>query len=225
MSSESTDLGETDTSADALDSPIDVERLHRDLLRMSTPEPHEGEEPTPKLLWVLVAMALFLGGIQLGRHWGVFGTATHVGFTTPGAPATLAPELTARPLTGDAIYRARCSPCHQANAEGLAPSFPPLVGSEWVTGDVETPIRIVLDGLTGPTQVRGARYDGNMPAWGSMLTDEEIAAVLTYVRGLSSAPPIDVATVAKVRSEGRRAEPWTAPALRAATSAGGGGRP
>ena len=205
----------SDASADALGMPTDVEALHRDLVRRTRIEPSEGEEPAPRLLWVLVVATIFVGGFLLGRHWGGFGLGTHLGYVSPGAPGKVAPELAAGPPTGEDLYRSRCAACHQADARGLPGSFPPLVGSEWVTGDPRTLARILLDGLAGPVTVAGAVYNGNMPAWGSTMTDVEIALVLTYVRGLSSAPPIDAALVAEVRAAGRRAEPWTADALRA----------
>ncbi len=211
----------SDASADALGMPADVEQLHRDLRRRTTIEPSEGEEPAPRLLWVLVAATLFIGGFLLGRHWGEFGLGTHLGYVAPGAGGQVAPELAAGPPTGEQLYKSRCAPCHQANAQGLPGSFPPLVGSDWVAeSDPRTVTRILLDGLAGPVTVKGAVYNGNMPAWGSTMSDEEIALVLTYVRGLSDAPPVDAATVAEVRAAGRRAEPWTEPALRAAATEG-----
>ena len=205
----------SDASADALGSPSDVEELHRDLIRARPAEPVEGEEPVPKLLWVLVVATLFLGGFLLGSAWGRFGTEAHLGYVLPDktpAPADLDAGVVA---SGEEIYRTRCAPCHQPNAEGLAPSFPPLVGSDWVTGDPSTLVRILLGGLAGPITVRGATYNGNMPAW-AMMSDEEIARVATYVRGLSNASPVDAELVSAVRRAGTRAEPWTAEALLAA---------
>lgn len=75
-----------------------------------------------------------------------------------------------------------CSACHGPNGEG-GPIGPPLAGSDWVTGPVSNLIRIQLRGLTGPITVSGKEY--NFPAPMAALayqTDEQIAAVLTYVR-------------------------------------------
>lgn len=77
---------------------------------------------------------------------------------------------------------ALCMACHGMNGEG-GPIAPPLAGSEWVTGPVSNPIRIVLRGLGGPITVAGKEY--NMPApMGALpqLSDDQIAAVLTYAR-------------------------------------------
>ncbi|RIL07186.1 MAG: cytochrome C oxidase Cbb3 [Proteobacteria bacterium] len=135
-------------------------------------------------------------------------------------PAADAPEPgAAAPADGAQVYAQRCQSCHQANGEGMPPSFPPLVGSRWVTGAPEIPVRVVLAGLQGPIEVRGTTYQGAMPAWGPLLSDAEIAAVVSHVRALpgNGAPPVDAALVARLRGEGRTA-PWTAAELEAATA-------
>ncbi len=78
-----------------------------------------------------------------------------------------------------------CGTCHGADGKGLqAAGFPPLAGADWVTGSKERLIRISLDGLTGPVTVLGEEYAGTVPMtpFKNLLTDEELAAVLTFVR-------------------------------------------
>lgn len=75
-----------------------------------------------------------------------------------------------------------CSACHGQEGEGGA-AGPPLAGSEWVTGPVSNLILIQLRGLAGPITVKGVEYNfpaGMMPM--AYQTDEQIAAVLTYIR-------------------------------------------
>ena len=96
-----------------------------------------------------------------------------------------------------------CAACHGQNAEGTAVG-PPLAGSEWVMGPVENLIRIQLRGLQGPIRVKGMEY--NLPAGMAPLayqTDEQIAAVLTYVRNSfgNSASPVSPASVTALRAE------------------------
>jgi mono/diheme cytochrome c family protein len=101
--------------------------------------------------------------------------------------------------------------CHQANGRGLPPVYPPLRGSEIVHGDAETLVKIVMHGMEGPIVVDGQRYNQVMPA-APLVTDEEIAAVLSYVRSAwgNTGAPIDAATVAKVREESKgRNTPWS----------------
>jgi mono/diheme cytochrome c family protein/glucose/arabinose dehydrogenase len=78
-----------------------------------------------------------------------------------------------------------CSTCHQADGGGLSASgFPGLIGTQWVLGDEERLIKIVLKGIMGPIEVNGNKYPGQVPMtpFEGMLNDEEVAAVLTYVR-------------------------------------------
>ena len=113
---------------------------------------------------------------------------------------------------GEQIYMARCMSCHQTDGRGIAGVFPPLDETEWVNGDKGRLIRIVLQGLTGETTVQGVVYSGAMPPWQSFLNDEEIAAVLTYIRSAwnNNASAVTTQEVAAVRkaTEGRT-DAWT----------------
>jgi mono/diheme cytochrome c family protein len=59
---------------------------------------------------------------------------------------------------------------------------PPLEGSSWLAGPEGRVIRIVLHGLRGPIEVRGKIYNQEMPGFGPVLTDADIASLLSYVR-------------------------------------------
>jgi mono/diheme cytochrome c family protein len=88
---------------------------------------------------------------------------------------------------GKAIYSRDgfCATCHQMDGNGLpAAGFPPLAKTDWVNGDEKRLIQLTLNGLMGPIEVNGVKYPGNVPMtpFGKMLNDEQIAAVLTYVR-------------------------------------------
>jgi mono/diheme cytochrome c family protein len=90
------------------------------------------------------------------------------------------------------------------------------VGSEWLLKDPETPIRTVLHGLQGAIEVKGTAYNNVMPEWGTRLSNEEIAAVLTHERSTwgNSAKEITADTVDKVRKDtANRTAPWTAEEL------------
>lgn len=95
-----------------------------------------------------------------------------------------------------------CATCHQVNGKGLTSSgFPPLSNSKWVTGNEERLIKIVLKGLMGPMEINGIKYDGQVPMtpFGGLMNDQEIAAVLTYVRN-SFGNKASVITPAQVKS-------------------------
>jgi mono/diheme cytochrome c family protein len=96
-----------------------------------------------------------------------------------------------------------CGACHGQNGEG-GPIAPPLAGSEWVMGPVSNLIRIQLRGLQGAITVAGKEY--NMPGGMAALnyqTDEQIAAVLTYIRNSfgNKASAVKPGQVAALRSE------------------------
>jgi hypothetical protein len=124
-------------------------------------------------------------------------------------------------------YQAVCSPCHQAEGQGLPFAFPPLAGSPWMTGDPETPIRIVLLGLSGAIDVNGTTFNLVMPP-PLGLDDARIAEAITYARTSfgNTASPVDAEQVKKVRdSLGGRTTPWAATeltALRTGAGLGGG---
>ncbi len=97
-----------------------------------------------------------------------------------------------------------CGTCHQPDGQGLpAAMFPPLAGADWVLGNPERLIDITLHGLTGPVEVKRKRYPGDvpMPQFRNLLSDQEIAAVLTYIRNAfgNTASAIDIEQVEKVR--------------------------
>src|SRR5579859_7671819 len=86
-------------------------------------------------------------------------------------------------VDGAAIFAANCAVCHQAAGTGLPGVFPPLAGSNWVGGRDATLVQILLHGVQGALTVNGTTYNSAMPAFGSQLSDAQIAAVLTYIRG------------------------------------------
>lgn len=103
---------------------------------------------------------------------------------------------------GAVVYAAICQACHQATGQGLAGVFPPLAGSEWVLGPPERPISLVLRGLMGPIEVAGVTYNNVMPAFAEQLSDSEVAAVVSYIRGSwgNEADPVDPELVKELRT-------------------------
>jgi cytochrome c len=114
-------------------------------------------------------------------------------------------------VSGSQVYSARCASCHQSDGQGISGAFPSLVGTSWVENRGQI-IRILLHGLQGEIVVNGETYNGNMPAWGSTLSNEEIAAVITHVRQswTNDYGEVTVDEVGAVRSatEGRT-EAWS----------------
>ena len=97
-----------------------------------------------------------------------------------------------------------CVTCHQADGNGLTASgFPPLSGTEWVTGDQVRLVKVILKGLMGPIEVKGKQYEGAVPMTPfEGLSDQEVAAVATYIRNSfgNTASPIQPSVVKEVRA-------------------------
>lgn len=123
-------------------------------------------------------------------------------------PTMLSPLEQTQFLAGREIYlrEGYCVTCHQEDGAGLkAAGFPPLSGNEWVQGDVERLAKITLYGLYGPIEVAGTQYPGQVPmtAFGQLLNDDEIAAVLTYIRSSfgNLAGAVSSEQIQKIRTE------------------------
>ena len=84
---------------------------------------------------------------------------------------------------GKSVYMQLCVACHQPTGAGLPPVFPPVIGTEYVSGSPERFAAMILKGVMGPITVKGMVYNNMMPPQEALLTDEKIAAAITYVRG------------------------------------------
>jgi mono/diheme cytochrome c family protein len=136
----------------------------------------------------------------------------------PGKPGVVVP--TTKALTneeqmlfdnGRQTYAGLCAACHQPTGKGLEGLAPPLADSEWVLGEPERIVKVVMHGLRGPIKVKGLNYSYDMPAAG-FLSDEQIAGVLTYIRREwdHEASPVSVDLVKKIREENKgRTDAWT----------------
>jgi putative membrane-bound dehydrogenase-like protein len=125
-----------------------------------------------------------------------------------GDRGRLLAAVTVRDERGREGFLTHCAPCHQTDGSGMARLATPLRQSKWVLGHEDPLIRIVLNGLKG---------DLLMPPMGT-LDDQQLAAILTYVRRAwgHEAGPVAAATVARVRAaSGGRQMPWTAKELSA----------
>jgi mono/diheme cytochrome c family protein len=149
----------------------------------------------------------------------------HAKLDWPGRPA---PVVTAAPLTvaqqarydaGAEIYKNLCTGCHQEDGRGKDKLGANLVDSPFVNGaDANAGIRILVGGKEGPI--------GLMPPLGPAMSDEQIAAALTYVRRAwgHTATPVDPLNVMEVRGLSKgRTKPWTDQELQAAGGRGGRG--
>lgn len=105
------------------------------------------------------------------NRYGLLGSLLLVGVAlTVAATPDKSPPL----AEGEKIYAANCASCHRSNGQGLPNVFPSLVKNEFVTGDPQPVINLILEGRRGSM--------GRMPGWKTRLQDEQIAAVVSFIR-------------------------------------------
>lgn len=185
-------------------------------------DPTEGDRPWPLGIWLLVMVLtafgfgyflIFSGDGSLGYGDLRDHAAPRLAGVPSGAEKASDEDGTVDlEAIGRQVYQSVCMACHQSTGTGLAGAFPPLAGSEWVTGDPATPIRVVLHGLSGPIEVKGQSYNGVMPGFGGQLSDEEVAAVVSHVRKSwgNAAAPVSSDLVSELRAAAGARGPWTA---------------
>jgi len=174
-----------------------------------------GSEPTSALttlpIWLVVLMLLLLfwAGVSFDRHGGWFESKVYSPYVSLADVERFQPlERGGVNLSlGKYIYEVKvCAACHGLDGEGKPGQAPPLAGSDWVNAKGPNRIiHIVLLGLNGPIEVSGQQYNfsAGMTPFGNALSDEEIAAALSYVRQAwgNKADPILPEQVQAVRAE------------------------
>jgi len=102
--------------------------------------------------------------------------------------AAAAPALAAE--DGASLFQQNCAACHQPKGEGVPGAFPALAGNKFVQGDPRGPAYVLTHGR------------GGMPNFSDDMDDQQMAAVLTYVRSAwgNKAPPLAPPLVASVRN-------------------------
>lgn len=155
-------------------------KLHRQAQAREQEEPSERERPIPLIVAAItLAMVIFgVAYILLSEPFGQTDLGDRRTVADLRAPAVGAAGAVA---DGKQVFTANCVACHQATGKGLPGVFPPLDGSEWVTGDERTLANILLHGVSGEMTVMGASYKGAMPAF-QQLSDAELAAVASHIR-------------------------------------------
>jgi mono/diheme cytochrome c family protein len=116
------------------------------------------------------AMAIYLKGLAQG--------------TSPEKPAPPLPTAETSLLVsfGKPIYDRECASCHGATGQGMPPHYPPLAGNQSIQMvSAVNAIRMVLNGGYAPGTV-GNPMPYGMPPFAHRLSDDEVAAVVTYIR-------------------------------------------
>jgi len=142
----------------------------------------------------------------------------------PGKPGASAPVTPLTPVeeqrfaAGQDIYKNLCQACHQPDGRGQEKLAASLLNSTLALAPANVTSRILLNGKEGKI--------GEMPPLGKALSDDQIAAVLTYIprEWGQTGSPVDPATVKETRAlVADRVRPWTDAELLALIGPGGRG--
>lgn len=195
-----------------------LQQVHAQLMREKE-EPSENFSPMPLFLVALFMVLAFWAGIYVVKYSGGFSTFHYDETRVAGVAVATGPVEVDMMALGARIYAQNCVACHQQDGRGLPGVYPPLVNSDWVQDNPERLIKIILAGMAGPVVVNGNEYNNAMTAF-NRLSDQQIAAVLTYIRTSSDyengSHVVEEDLVATVRADyGSRSEPWSAVELEA----------
>lgn len=187
-------------------------------------ETRPGSARLPEWLVILLGLMIFTGIMYLDRYGGGMDRRVYEPDVSYSLLKERWPKSNLDPdvAEGKQHYAMFCAPCHQANGSGATGVAPPLVGSEWVLSETpERIVRIVLNGLQGPIQVKGQEWNLVMLPWKDTLTDRQIATILSFIRQNPDweghqASKVSEAEVAAIREATKtRNTSWTAPELEA----------
>ncbi|MFV0525377.1 MAG: cytochrome c [Acidimicrobiales bacterium] len=122
-------------------------------------------------------------GIRSRARWGLLLAPLIAAVAIAVVAAPPAAPLAAQGPSGEDVFATACAGCHQAAGEGVEGAFPPLRGNP-AAADPATVEAAVTNGVSGPIEVLGVRYDSVMPPV-TGLSDADIAAVVDHVVGLA----------------------------------------
>jgi len=101
---------------------------------------------------------------------------------TPEVSGIPAPESSLLMSFGQTVYATHCAICHAADGRGMPPEYPPLAGNPSIQMESSVnPVRMVLNGGF-PPGTAGNPMPYGMPPFAQTLSDDEVAAVVTYIR-------------------------------------------
>ncbi len=199
-------MSESDHSMQAIEAGAELQAARR---------------PVPVWLFFLLFVLVYWGMVWFDERGGWFAPQVYAPYRSLAEVESYQPATAVSAKDrGAPKFEVNCALCHNSDGMGKPGQAPPFVKSEWVLGSPARLIRIPLAGLSGPIRVNGQEYSfgTSMAAMGVGLSDEDLAAVLTYMRQSwgNNASEITPEQVKTVRAEiGNRTQPWTPAELNA----------
>lgn len=201
----------------------DLDRIHGAVKREKADLPAGSESAPTWAIFFALLVAVFAGA-QISTTSGGYSldNVAAYGPLVDNRPQDGDPNANLDPLQlamkkGASAYNT-CQGCHMADGKGQPGLYPPLAGSDFVTGGTERLIRIPQHGITGPVTVAGQTFNfpGGMAGLGATLSDQDYAYLMTFIRNSwgNKGSVVTKEMVAKVRGDekGRTAQ-WTASEL------------
>ncbi len=184
------------------ENQFEVRDVHAAIMREKE-EPVDGYEPLPFWLVTFICAVSMWAGIYIMAYSGGFKPDVidhHL--VTYGPVVGAGPRQVDPFVLGQRLYT-NCASCHGASGAGAAGVYPSLVGSSKVNGGGTRMAAIIINGAQGPWQANSGNYNNAMTGWGEQLNDEQIAAIMTFVRGSwgNTGGPVSAADVAAVRAK------------------------
>ena len=186
-----------------------------------TGEPTATRSAAPIWIIVVTLALLSFGGLFLDSHGGWFDKNVYAPYQSRDQLESFQPKsgAAAAMARGKSVYEGVCGICHGSDGAGKPGQAPALAASEWVTAKgINRLAHIPLAGVAGAIQVNGKEWNLNMAAMGAALPDEDVAAVLTYIRTSwgNQAEAVTADDVKKVRAEiGKSPQPYSGAQLKA----------
>ncbi|MFC5051230.1 c-type cytochrome [Rubritalea spongiae] len=190
----STDQVPVDPTKPDLEESTNVAQAHEEVTRSAAAASREqqlrenGLEPVS--IWIMIAgfiVAVVGGSVLLDSEnlfdYDAFTKEGYVRaeFESGGSTIPTALAADAYMKRGSALYK-NCASCHGTGGAGVAGVYPPLAGSEWVTGSAKSPALVMIHGVSGPIEVKGTGYNGAMPPMADGWSDYDIAALSYYLQ-------------------------------------------
>lgn len=148
----------------------------------------EGQKSSQAPAWIfaLTLLLMFIGFVYFDRHSGWFDSQVYTPYQSSDELEAYQPKSGAAAMfaEGKKQYGMICAACHGDDGLGKPGQAPPLAASEWVTAPGFNRVEQIPQlGLTGEVHVGGQAWNLQMAPMGAALSDSDLAAVLTYIRG------------------------------------------
>lgn len=152
----------------------------------SNAEPTATRSTVPMWIFAATLVLIYLGTVYFDHHSGWFSAKVYSPYGSVDELELYQPKsgAAAQLARGKQVYEQVCGLCHGVDGLGKPGQAPPLAASEFVTAKGITRLtHIPLLGVTGNINVQGKDWNMSMAAMGASLSDADLAAVLTYIRG------------------------------------------